>query len=237
MDCVNCGAPLPAKTTRCHFCQSLNDVDLRGHVTVEKRSTTRDCPRCRETMTAVVLQIGAQPLELDRCDTCFGLFFDPGEIETVLDGIEYRAHTVDHRQLVTLIEEETPVETLDQVRYVPCPDCLQLMNRRQFGQRSGVVIDHCKEHGLWLDGGELRRLIRWTQAGGRRHDAEQKAEKQRLDARVQAMPATVESRDPGSGRPTLDRPTHRRGVGDLFSGDIDLLDIVDVLGGLARLIR
>ena len=31
---------------------------------------------------------------------------------------------------------------------------------------SGVIVDKCKEHGIWLDGGELRQLMDWIKAGG-----------------------------------------------------------------------
>jgi Zn-finger nucleic acid-binding protein len=39
------------------------------------------------------------------------------------------------------------------------------MNRVNFGVRSGVVIDKCV-HGIWLDSGELRKLLEWRKAGG-----------------------------------------------------------------------
>ena len=235
MDCTNCSAPLPPKTTRCPFCGTLNDVDLRGRVTVATRATERDCPRCRETLVAHILQTGGKSVEIDRCGRCFGLFFDPGEVDSVLDGIETRADTVDHRQLMMLVEQETPVESIDQVAYVPCPDCGQLMHRRQFGQRSGVVADTCKEHGLWLDGGELRRLIRWTQAGGRQHDAEQRAEKERLARQAAAMPATIESADSGTGSGLPGRTSKRqRKVTDTAGDVLDWLDLLDYLRDLFR---
>jgi Zn-finger nucleic acid-binding protein len=45
------------------------------------------------------------------------------------------------------------------VTYLPCPACEQLMNRINFAKRSGVIVDYCKEHGTWFDGGELKRAI------------------------------------------------------------------------------
>ena len=231
MDCVNCGAPLPPKTTRCPFCQTLNEVDLRGRVTVDRGTASRDCPRCREAMTAVLLQVDAAHLELDRCEACHGLFFDPGELDAVLDGIETRAETIDHRQLLTLIEQETPTGDFEQVAYVPCPDCGQLMHRRSIGQRSGVIVDSCRDHGLWLDGGELRRLIRWTQAGGRRHHAAQAAEKERLETRVEKTSATVAAPSLAE-QSTTGRPLFG-GVGRAF----DVIDLVDMLGSVVRWLR
>ncbi len=233
MDCVNCGAPLPPKTTRCQFCETLNDVDLRGRITVERGTTSRDCPRCRKTLTAVLLQVDAEQVEIDRCSTCHGLFFDPSELDSVLDGIETRAGIVDHRQLLTLIEEETPAGDFE-VTYVPCPDCGDLMHRRKFGQQSGVITDSCRNHGLWLDGGELRRLIRWTQAGGRRHDDVQEVEKERLEARVRKTAPTVVPLSP------LPEFLTDRDTDPPFGGltvTIDVGDVVAALGSLARWLR
>jgi hypothetical protein len=39
------------------------------------------------------------------------------------------------------------------------PSCGELMNRSLHGKRSGVVVDGCRDHGLWLDAGELRQLM------------------------------------------------------------------------------
>lgn len=47
----------------------------------------------------------------------------------------------------------------DSVTYLPCPLCSVLMNRKNFGDRSGIVVDVCKAHGVWLDRGELDALI------------------------------------------------------------------------------
>jgi Zn-finger nucleic acid-binding protein len=41
------------------------------------------------------------------------------------------------------------------------------MNRVNFGVRSGVVVDRCGDHGVWLDAGEMRQLMEWAKAGGR----------------------------------------------------------------------
>jgi len=33
------------------------------------------------------------------------------------------------------------------------------MNRINFGRTSGVIVDVCKKHGTWFDGGELTQVI------------------------------------------------------------------------------
>ena len=183
-------------------------------------------------MAAVMLGVGGGQVELDQCKGCQGLFFDPGELDTVLDGIEKRAHTVDHIQLRNLVEQETPTDDFEQVAYAPCPDCGKLMNRRSFGQRSGVIVDDCREHGVWLDGGELRRLIRWTQAGGRRHHLESVAVKREMDAKLESIPATVPSTEVFE-----DRRERRRSIFEDTGSVIDVFDVIEMLGSLGRLLR
>jgi len=40
------------------------------------------------------------------------------------------------------------------------------MNRKNFGNISGVLVDFCKPHGIWFDAGELGRVIKFVMSGG-----------------------------------------------------------------------
>ena len=40
------------------------------------------------------------------------------------------------------------------------------MNRRNYAGNSGVIIDLCREHGIWFDAEELARILLWVRAGG-----------------------------------------------------------------------
>jgi Zn-finger nucleic acid-binding protein len=118
------------------------------------------------------------PVEIDRCAKCYGIFFDPGELEEVLDTSVKRVHDVDIERLDTLVREETSDRDFKEVKYVPCPDCGEFMHRKSYGAKAGVVVDRCRLHGVWLDGGELNRLLKWAKAGGRKHhtrEAERRA--------------------------------------------------------------
>jgi Zn-finger nucleic acid-binding protein len=52
-----------------------------------------------------------------------------------------------------------------------------MMNRKNFGAGSGVVVDVCAKHGTWFDPGELPRVLAFVESGGlakvRRHNAEE----------------------------------------------------------------
>ncbi len=121
----------------------------------------------------------ADPLAIERCHTCFGLFFDRGEIETVLQSSVSNVFDINREHIDNINKDRYPKQ--QKIRYLKCPDCRKHMNRVNFGQRSGVVIDQCIIHGIWLDSGELTHLLEWKKAGGQLLQQEQAAdlEKQR----------------------------------------------------------
>jgi len=164
LNCVNCGAPLPARSTICAHCGSRNEVDLRGihRYTVEVPESARVCPRCDIPMATINVGQG-KPFLIEQCPQCSGLFFDPGEVEALLEDSVAHVYDFDLAALETLTRE---TYRPDPVIYLKCPVCQTLMNRQNFGERSGVVVDRCKAHGVWLDSGEFRRLAEWMKAGG-----------------------------------------------------------------------
>jgi len=83
--------------------------------------------------------------------------------------------------------------------YRQCPECDKLMNRRNFGRRSGVVIDTCKDHGMWFDAQELSGILRWIRAGGETRAHEREADEERHRERQSRLkverPTQIEQRD------------------------------------------
>jgi Zn-finger nucleic acid-binding protein len=77
------------------------------------------------------------------------------------------------------------------VRYVPCPSCGQLMNRKNFGGESGVVVDVCSAHGTWFDEGELPRVLAFVESGGLALSQARKRERERAEARERALRPTA----------------------------------------------
>jgi Zn-finger nucleic acid-binding protein len=201
-NCVNCGAPLPPAATRCNYCRTAVDVDLKGlhYNTVHVPSSPRSCPRCCRPLQTINLSAQSQFL-IERCEQCLGLFFDPGELQALLDGSAATVFQVDFAALNSLKGQLR--HDAYPVGYIKCPVCSTLMNRVNFGAGSGVIVDTCKGHGLWLDAGELRQLMAWAKAGGTIVKQQQDAERKRKETlaaekrRAQAMP--VYSQNGGSG--------------------------------------
>jgi Zn-finger nucleic acid-binding protein len=183
MNCKDCGAPLPANSNICSYCGCLNDVDLRAMQASIRKGPESDrvCPHCGIKMQTIDLGLGGEFL-IERCDKCLGMFFDPNEIEALIDQSVKHVYGIDQQRMEQIIEEEQ-ISRPAAIKYIRCPVCGEMMNRRNYGARSGVVVDECRQHGIWLDGGELSQIMKWVKAGGRLHDEkrqlEQLKEKQR----------------------------------------------------------
>lgn len=182
--CAHCSAPLPAYSGVCAYCGGRSEADravLAGAAAAD-RDARYPCPVCAQPMRTVALSVGEKKLVIDKCGLCFGLFFPAYGLETVLADSARLGALVDVRRLAEM-ERNAPAET--GVAYRKCPACAKIMNRVNFGSRSGVVTDRCRDHGTWLDAGELRRLLDWQESGGavleaaRRRDLEREAERRR----------------------------------------------------------
>jgi Zn-finger nucleic acid-binding protein len=165
-NCCNCSAPLPPDSIKCEYCGSRNDIDLKGvnYYTTHEADSERTCPRCVIGLKTIDLKLDGRFL-IERCDQCLGLFFDPGELEALLEATVCNVFTINRGQLESINSARRGSDY--GVSYIPCPVCSRLMNRVNFGTKSGVIVDRCKEHGVWLDGGELRHLFEWMKAGGK----------------------------------------------------------------------
>jgi len=177
-NCTNCSAPLPLNSVKCEYCGSRNNVDLTGisYYTVHDLDTARICPVCTVHLKTIDLGINGKFL-IERCEECLGLFFDPGELEALLEYSVKNVFEINRSRLELF--KLSPQTNGRIATYVKCPICAKMMNRINFGARSGVVIDRCREHGVWLDAGELRQLCEWMKAGGKILDKEKTEERKK----------------------------------------------------------
>lgn len=128
--------------------------------TVAKRADKiRLCPRCRKELK-VVLQ---EDVEIDTCPECNGVWVDHIEEKKAL-AMSPEVFTVDElHKLRKYYQSCGKVET---VKYVPCPICDKLMQRKNWGSHSGIVVDKCYDHGSWYDEGELDKIREFVKLGG-----------------------------------------------------------------------
>lgn len=177
-NCTSCSAPLPGASNLCPYCGTRNDTDLHGihKYTVVKPESERTCPQCEIPLRTVDLKIEGK-FYIERCQQCMGIFFDPGELEALLEKSVTNVFTIDYKRLESITRELYNKNS--QIKYQKCPVCRQMMRRTNFGNRSGVIVDRCREHGVWLDGGELKKIMEWKKAGGQLLDNKRKLEQQK----------------------------------------------------------
>jgi Zn-finger nucleic acid-binding protein len=179
-NCKNCGAALSGNLLICSYCKTRQDVDLTmiSRYTVEKPESKRICPRCHIPLQVIDLRLG-EKFYIERCERCLGLFFDPGELEALLDKTVTHVYEIDRQRLDEIQNVKRSSEY--PLSYIDCPVCGKLMNRINFGSRSGVIADKCRDHGLWLDGGELRQILEWVKAGGDLYHRQKELEMKQLE--------------------------------------------------------
>src|SRR6185437_14579497 len=165
LNCPTCGASLSSDETVCRYCGSRLATIACPHCFGMMFVGSQYCPHCG-TKASVPLDVGPAlscpdcrvPMEqvmlkltpLQECQRCFGIWVNAQAFERICADRERQADVLSAGQ------PPAPKMVAGPVRYRPCPQCGQLMNRFNFGHTSGVVIDKCAEHGVWFDRDELR---------------------------------------------------------------------------------
>lgn len=229
--CTSCGGRLEGAMTFCPFCGVRQDVNLRQiHFRDLGTDASLPCPECSTPLDVIELDNDTEPkLRIERCTTCLGMFFNPGEIEAALDAQTNPLVWLDPVQLNQIAAD---FGYTHEVIYRKCPMCSERMSHLHFGGNSGVILDRCGTHGVWLEGSELRRLTEWWRAGGKliyqQHEAE----------RVKRLRAPLEEiRKPGPAFVSIEgeQPRHFGAPRSFDGSGSAAVDIVTVVGGLLSL--
>lgn len=210
----------------CPYCGVRQNIDLR-QINYRDIHTRKEmpCPSCHTPLGAIEVVVDGKPVRIERCETCEGLFFNPGELELLLELQTHEIVWLDTRQLA---EEAASFSNDGAVVYRKCPVCAERMSPHNFGGKSGVLLDRCGTHGFWLDGGELRRLAEWWRAGGRLIYQQNEADRTRWlrtpATRAASAAGTV---DPGMPNIPADPTSIPDSTGSLLG---------ELLGGLANIL-
>ncbi len=107
------------------------------------------CPVCKKD----ALVVEYQNIELDYCPVCRGVWFDAGEIETLIEtaGLGQNQYLQD---LSNAPEARVPEKKHR------CPICLKKMTKQYADAEKKIIVDVCRGHGIWFDGGEVNALIK-----------------------------------------------------------------------------
>ena len=220
--CPACGANTDPGAVRCKYCKArLATVSCPNCMALmfdtaafcpscgARRSRTEypadaRCPACRGTMKEVA--VGETKL-LD-CDKCDGLWIGAEAFERLCSSREAQAAVLHHPAV-----ESPPMDV--RVRYRPCLQCGTMMNRLNFAKVSGTIVDVCRNHGTFLDRGELHTIVQFIQGGGLERARQRQIEDlKEQEQRLRDQEARLRNARAGSGE------VHSRGYtfsfGDLF---------------------
>jgi len=177
LHCQSCGASVGEDDLQCPYCGSqlatLACPKCFGMVSihashcprcgaaiqrVEAARSALVCPGCQAALAATA--VGG--VSLDQCHACGGVWVGQQNFEQIA------ADRAERGEVLGALPGEGPrvAVRLEAVRYRPCPQCGRLMNRTNYGRISGVVLDVCKDHGLWFDRDELRQVLQFIEGGG-----------------------------------------------------------------------
>lgn len=202
--CPVCMAWVSSGARFCNHCGSPILADQAATAASPLR-----CPACEPRQPLRSRQFAGEPVAVSECVTCGGLWADRRVFEVLL----VRAR---HGQLAgaaVAIAGERPERPAGTAAagaggagaagaggvsaggagaggghlYRPCAVCGALMNRQNYGRKSGVILDICGAHGIWFDLDELPRVLAWIQGGGEERAAKLEAEEARTEAREQRL--------------------------------------------------
>jgi Zn-finger nucleic acid-binding protein len=177
--CPGCGAPAAPDRATCPYCgialalvscprclaRIFQGAEHCSHCGAEIPKAEAiglselHCPRCATALQMV--RVGGA--SLGECMHCGGTWVDGRTFERLIAEKEERA-VVLSAALPGFEEAKAAHPRME--RYWPCPVCKKLMNRVNFANVSGVILDACRAHGVWFDADELRELVVFLQSGG-----------------------------------------------------------------------
>jgi len=219
--CKHCSAPLPPKSIICEYCGVRNDIELKKtNIGVKLPKSMRTCPDCLTYLESMDIGKNTRFI-IEKCERCFGLFFDNHELEKLLEESVSPSYWIDHHKLHSLLQH--PLHQ-DKILYRKCPECSNIMQRKNYMNRSGVIMDVCAEHGLWLDAGELKQIQEWMALGGKSNVL-----KDELDEKHRYSRAKERKRQSKHRKSHYDE--------DMIADSTALNDMIDVVSSLFRFRR
>ncbi len=186
--CPGCATRISRRARFCHACALPIDPHPTG-----AEPSGQACPACAADSELVSRPLGGEILTVLECPQCAGLWLGTESFRLLEDRAKERSPGWMPAPPPAAESAEATGGTEGRM-YRPCPACGKLMHRRNYGKRSGTILDVCAEHGLWFDAGELEHVLRWIRDGGlarsQQRDAEDAAQAVRKAATAGLPPVT-----------------------------------------------
>ena len=203
LHCQSCGAAVGERDIRCPYCGgqlatvacpkcfalvsiTANHCPRCGAAVQRSTATPAEttCPDCRTPLAATTLG----DLAFGQCHRCGGVWVGQAAFEHMAGDRAERAGVLSG---LPTASPKVPIK-LEQIHYRPCPQCGKLMNRSNYARISGIVVDVCKDHGIWFDRDELRQTLEFIEANG----LEKSRAREQQDKADQARTAAIGTYEP-----------------------------------------
>ena len=155
--CPVCTTRLPNDSNHCNHCG--NSLRIAAVPPIPKGSS---CPRCKGELR-VHLRENAEVIECGSDSGCGGMWCTRETFERLVQNVKRAVTDGSIGGLNAAKAPEILVDLSDSPqRYIQCLHCDDLMIRRQYryeGKPSRIVIDVCRDHGVWFDRDELHGVL------------------------------------------------------------------------------
>lgn len=243
LHCPGCGAAVKRGAETCEYCRAHLDFSLKGktlicpHCFAKTSADGRFCMRCAKPVKGLVHE--GKILEDRLCPRC-GVYMRGKSVGdfSVIECPDCAGVFVPHETFEMMQERRdgaifatqrirrTTVEPEKQIQYVRCPVCRNMMNRENFARISGVIIDTCRDHGIWFDPGEIEKIMDFIARGGLQKAKAVEVERMKDEEKLMRLRNVQTSQQQGGGFAMY---------GGGFESSQQEVDIFDVVGRLFRL--
>jgi Zn-finger nucleic acid-binding protein len=158
--CPQCLTRVSDQARYCHFC----GTGLAPEADAGTLTSLR-CPMCEGRPALHSRSLGQEKIAALECERCGGLWLGHEAFQQLVERAQKEA-------LPPVIPKKPATERPKRGRgkqgsafYRPCVVCGELMNRVNYGHASGVILNICKNHGIWFDADALARILAWIHSG------------------------------------------------------------------------
>lgn len=215
--CPSCFSRVSDRAKFCSHCGTALNAEM---VAGEESELT--CPACPGNESLLSRRLGHEQVSVLECQNCTGLWlgresFNQLKSRAARGAVPAAGVLSGKPKAQTLRRQKGPL-------YRNCVRCNKMMARRQYVRGSGVIIDFCREHGIWFDADELHHVLDWIARGGKAVDPVPDVSADEIQEALARKSAN---------RPVIGRWTPRSGsspdlfddvLSGLFGGFFSLLD-------------
>jgi Zn-finger nucleic acid-binding protein len=156
--CPGCMTRISDRARYCHHCATPIAADGEAVAATDRR-----CPSCGPRRSLHSRALG--DVALLECPHCAGIWLGH-EVFERLAGAARDKQVPEAAASAASAPSAGGASGRNGRLYRRCPCCGKVMNRKNYGRQSGIVIDACKAHGTWFDAHELDAILRFIRSGG-----------------------------------------------------------------------